>query len=175
MNETRDKFIHIGISCVFVLYLFVVVKILLFKFGWIRFDLLFSTVSGGFDRSDSIGERLMRRGNLIPFHEIRNYVHYLWVGGNTHSTINFLGNVAAFLPFGFLLPFLHRTRYCTLWKVALLSFLFSLCLEVVQLFGNIGTFDVDDLLLNTTGGILGYGGFKLYRQHKKAGKLERQV
>ena len=32
----------------------------------------------------------------------------------------------------------------------------SLCVEVVQLFTKVGSFDVDDILLNTIGGVLGY-------------------
>ena len=36
------------------------------------------------------------------------------------------------------------------------SFVLSLCVEVFQLITKVGSFDVDDLLLNTIGGICGY-------------------
>ena len=32
----------------------------------------------------------------------------------------------------------------------------SLCVEIIQLFTRVGSFDVDDILLNTIGGVLGY-------------------
>ena len=44
----------------------------------------------------------------------------------------------------------------SLWRIALLTFDFSFAVEVIQLVGKVGSFDVDDLMLNTLGGILGY-------------------
>lgn len=37
-----------------------------------------------------------------------------------------------------------------------MSFLFSLCIELTQLICKVGSFDVDDLFLNTVGGALGF-------------------
>ena len=42
------------------------------------------------------------------------------------------------------------------YVVVLFSLLFSLCIEAVQLVTRRGSFDVDDLMLNTLGGFLGY-------------------
>jgi glycopeptide antibiotics resistance protein len=42
------------------------------------------------------------------------------------------------------------------WKVALLSFEISVLIEVSQLIFQVGCFDVDDMILNTLGGLLGY-------------------
>ena len=36
------------------------------------------------------------------------------------------------------------------------AFMLSLSIEIIQLFTKVGCFDVDDLLLNTLGGLIGY-------------------
>ena len=44
-------------------------------------------------------------------------------------------------------------------SVICLTFLLSLSFETLQLIFKVGSFDVDDLLLNTIGGMLGYLAF----------------
>ncbi|MEY9093660.1 VanZ family protein [Paenibacillus sp. RC84] len=73
------------------------------------------------------------------------------------SWVNFAGNILIFMPFGMLLPLLLRGMSNPWSKVFMLSFTFSLGLETSQLILTIGTFDVDDLILNTFGGLLGHG------------------
>jgi len=51
---------------------------------------------------------------------------------------------------------LARHSFFTGIHVLVLSFLLSLGYEVTQLLTGIGIFDVDDLMLNTLGGIMGY-------------------
>ena len=46
-------------------------------------------------------------------------------------------------------------------KVVLGSFLFSLIIESCQYIFKVGVFDVDDLLLNTIGGLIGYIIYKI--------------
>ncbi len=40
--------------------------------------------------------------------------------------------------------------------MTLISFEFSLLIECIQLVSKVGSFDVDDMILNTLGGSLGY-------------------
>ncbi|MCI8551312.1 MAG: VanZ family protein [Lachnospiraceae bacterium] len=95
------------------------------------------------------------RYNLEPFLEIRRCIRYWDVLGPINAGMNLFGNVAAFMPFGFILPMLRFSN--RKWHVVtLLSLLCSLCIETVQLISMRGSFDVDDLLLNTLGGFLGY-------------------
>lgn len=69
--------------------------------------------------------------------------------------LNVVGNIIAFMPFGFLLPkVFEKTR--TLFLIILFSFEMSLFAELIQLIFQLGCFDVDDLLLNTFGGFLGF-------------------
>ena len=53
----------------------------------------------------------------------------------------------------------------------LLGFSFSLLVECTQLVTRVGTFDVDDLMLNTLGGCLGYA---LHRLVVSGGKHEKE-
>jgi glycopeptide antibiotics resistance protein len=73
--------------------------------------------------------------------------------------VNILGNIFAFAPFGFLLPLLNR-RYRKLYITAFFSLLFSLTVETIQLWFRVGIFDVDDIFLNTIGGVSGYLFYK---------------
>jgi glycopeptide antibiotics resistance protein len=64
------------------------------------------------------------------------------------------------MPFGFILPLLAR-KFQKLSTVTWATFCLSLTFELLQLIFEFGSFDVDDLILNTAGGILGYFPIKL--------------
>ena len=100
--------------------------------------------------------------NLTLFKEIRRFLLYRNILGWRAVFLNIFGNVLAFMPFGFFLPVIWvRTRH---WYITvLLSFAMSLLVETMQLVGKVGSFDVDDLLLNTIGGFAGYIIFVLAR------------
>ena len=64
------------------------------------------------------------------------------------------GNILLFIPFGLFIPFLYKKDQ-NIIKVGFLSFLFSLSIEISQvILGRIG--DIDDLIFNTIGGIIGF-------------------
>ena len=94
------------------------------------------------------------RYNLQLFQEIKRFA------GSRHRYplaffLNVIGNVLAFMPFGRLMP--QMCSYCRKWWVTMaFSMGLSLLAELVQLVGKLGCFDVDDLVLNTIGGICGY-------------------
>lgn len=68
---------------------------------------------------------------------------------------NLGGNIFGFAPLGILLPLLFF-RMRNFFRLTAMIFLISFCFETTQLLTGLGVFDVDDLLLNTLGGILGY-------------------
>ena len=61
-------------------------------------------------------------------------------------------NIVLFVPFGFLLP-LGNKKFQTFWKTYLAGFLFSLTIELIQLFFHLGIFETADLLNNTIGAV----------------------
>ena len=92
--------------------------------------------------------------NFIPFKEILRY----------HITSrlfikNVLGNMLMFLPFGFFTSYFLKVEKIHLPLI--LTLIASISIEIVQMI--IGrVFDVDDILLNIIGGILGYLMYKLF-------------
>jgi glycopeptide antibiotics resistance protein len=114
--------------------------------------------------SERIGLSFYERGyhyNLIPFKEIRRFYTHVDVLGAKAVFINIFGNVAAFIPFGIFLPmFFVRCRRLPL--TVFYSFELSLLIETLQLVTKLGTFDVDDIMLNTLGGLIGYAVYAMY-------------
>jgi glycopeptide antibiotics resistance protein len=92
------------------------------------------------------------RPNFEPFRTIRQDLEL----GGSEFVINVLGNLAAGLPMGLLLPSLLGRR-CSWAKVAGLALAVSLLIESLQGISGRRVADVDDLILNTSGALLGYG------------------
>ena len=102
--------------------------------------------SEGFGRT---GTSVEYRYNLALFREIKRFYRYRYILGNRAFFINVFGNVIAFMPMGFLQPLRRKIL------VVLNCFIVSLLVETIQLVFKIGCFDVDDLFLNTLGGLFG--------------------
>ena len=120
--------------------------------------------SNGWSASTPYVEQLRQNTNLTPFYTIRNYLYVLKNPSSdymlAHCFINLAGNVLLFIPAGWLFP--------KLWKSQRNYFrFFALCLgliflvEVVQLFTLLGSFDVDDVILNLIGMTIGFIFYKL--------------
>lgn len=70
------------------------------------------------------------------------------------------GNVLWFIPFGFGLPSLRRTKIAA-WRVIGWGLLLSLAIESLQFVLASGVADIDDVIFNTIGTILGFGLWRL--------------
>ena len=89
--------------------------------------------------------------NLVPF---RTIAYDLRVGGRDFY-VNFVGNIVAFVPLGLLPPFISRRRLS--WVgVAAAGALFSAAIEGSQFLLGTRVTDVDDVLLNATGTLIGF-------------------
>ncbi len=76
-----------------------------------------------------------------------------------HWIRNIGGNAVLLLPLGIFLPLLW-SKFKSIGKTALFAFLLSLCIEILQLLSSYAgysnrIFDIDDILLNTAGAVLG--------------------
>ncbi|MFE4710889.1 VanZ family protein [Paenibacillus sp. NPDC056722] len=142
----------------FTAYLYLLVKVILFKGGHVDVHILLQQ----FQRTlQDPGRIFLRPYNLVPFNEIKRDLHHLSLS-NPFLNINLTGNVLAFIPLGLFLPVVFRNVQWSVAKVLMCSLLLSLCFESTQLVLAIGTFDVDDLLLNTLGGLVGYMLYKMF-------------
>lgn len=94
------------------------------------------------------------RYNLQPFKEIIRYWRYRDVIGYEMVIINLVGNVGVFIPFGLLLPIIYKPlkKWYALLPVGMM---FSIVIECIQLVTRVGTLDIDDVILNVTGIMLG--------------------
>ncbi|MGG4341491.1 VanZ family protein [Paenibacillus lautus] len=68
------------------------------------------------------------------------------------------GNIAAFIPFGILIPLLYRTSFVRFMTLFILSILL---LETIQALTFLGSFDMNDVIQNSTGAAIGFGAYKL--------------
>ena len=94
------------------------------------------------------------RYNLVLFKEIMRFIEYREELGAFAVFANLFGNILIFVPYGFFISMASTSR--GFFQTLFYSFALSLGVEIFQLFARVGSFDVDDLLLNTLGGVLGY-------------------
>lgn len=99
--------------------------------------------------------------NLIPFKEIKRFIKYRKQLGMVAVATNIGGNIIGFMPFGFILPILTQ-KARGLLRIFILTLNLSLCIEMIQLVSKVGCCDVDDMILNTLGGVLGYVMFYMF-------------
>lgn len=107
--------------------------------------------------SDGFGRTQMRSDdyrNIIPFHEIKRFLH-MFSDSPMYVARNLIGNIVLFIPFGALIRWVINRSICWYQAVSY-TFLFSLSVELLQLFARVGSFDVDDIILNTLGGLCGF-------------------
>lgn len=102
--------------------------------------------------------------NFIPFTTIVPYLlgHKGWI----IAGVNLVGNVALLVPVGLLLPLVDRNHG---WKRALIvAFASGLAIETLQAALHVGVFDIDDVILNALGVILGYGAFLTFARWRRS-------
>lgn len=86
--------------------------------------------------------------NLLPF--------------QSEGIMTYVLNIIMFLPLGFLIPLIWK-RYRNPLKIFMIGFGFSLSIELCQLFNRRNT-DIDDLMMNTLGAVIGYFIWKLTKR-----------
>ncbi|MCK9858620.1 VanZ family protein [Paenibacillus sp. ATY16] len=73
------------------------------------------------------------------------------------------GNLAAFIPFGLLIPLLYRITFVRFITVFFLSILL---METIQALTLLGSFDINDAIHNALGAAVGFGAYKLGVRYK---------
>lgn len=96
--------------------------------------------------------------NIIPF---RTISEYMFTDKNAdqeiiqHAFINLAGNIIMLIPLGFFLS-LVKSSDATFKAIIIQTILIIISVEIIQLFSLTGSFDIDDLILNTIGSVTGY-------------------
>ena len=108
------------------------------------------------------GADIGRRINFAPLREIRRFLNSRDTLGQRAAFLNVYGNVLLFVPFGAILPVLHR-NFRRFPVTLLCGILLSVSVEIIQYISCRGSCDVDDVLLNTLGCAAGYVIFALIK------------
>ena len=126
-------------------------------------------------------EQIKKNCNLIPWHTVGNYWDVLvrpdyyiakWEAASVYryqaavALINILGNIAMFVPYGAFLPAMWQNLQ-RFWKATLAGLISIAGVEICQLLTLRGRFDIDDVLLNMLGIMLGYGIWRLAHPNRK--------
>lgn len=143
MSAKKNKRLKIFSRSLFVIYLIVALYLMFF--------------------SEVMGRQIINdeyRYNLVIFKEIKRFLTYRGRLGLYSVFVNIAGNVIVFIPFGCYLAFSSKNLRSII-LVTILTFCISLFIETIQLIFKVGSFDVDDLFLNTLGGFIGYLIYKI--------------
>lgn len=96
-------------------------------------------------------------------HKLFNF-NVMHRNGQVEILQEIFGNILMFVPLPFMI-FVLISQDLTKWQCALLIFITTLFIEIIQFVFNIGVFDVDDIFLNFTGGVIGICLFNfLYKE-----------
>lgn len=130
----------------FLVYILILVKLIVFKYPYERLVDIAASWS-----SDVVFEGL-GNANFVPLKTIKMYIKY---SDRLNSFENLAGNILAFVPFGMMFP-LTQMRLRRFDIVFINGFVLVMGIEVFQLISAFGAFDVDDVILNCLGIVLGY-------------------
>ncbi len=135
------NWLSLGMLCVYIL---VLIKIMIFK--------SVPSVQLESARLNLGGTNAGEAANLIPFKTIFHYL--LGKNGFVIGALNVGGNIALLIPVGFLVPLVFARINGK--QALLLAILSGLVIETIQVVLRVGIFDIDDVILNALGVILGY-------------------
>lgn len=152
-DECVKKIMHRTMIWFFLTYILIVID--------------FTLISDSFGRNLSsifilnkaeINEHIKRSTNFIPFNTIRLYINAYLSGSLQFYIIieNLLGNLLVFAPLAILAPTALRSIN-TLPKFLLFIGIFVVIIEIMQFVFLTGSADIDDLILNMIGALIGYG------------------
>lgn len=158
MNKLFE-FVKTHSKILFLIYMGFVVLVLVLKFPT---GLVTSTVKVWMNGGDVV----RMEPQLIPFKTVIYYVQQVRA---VHDWFfkNLSCNIIMFIPYGFLTPLFMRECKHMVLKVLGSATILSILIEIVQYVGALGLCDIDDVILNVLGALLGYGIYKLFLRLSK--------
>ena len=129
-----------------------------------RFNIIMTLIGGQLTRIDAI--------NMVPFHSIRENLRY----GHSPVSWDMLYNMVMFVPFGIVYCY-YQKNFC-IYKAIGLSFLTTFLIEASQFVFKTGVVDIDDLMINTMGSLVGiflYTVFRKILQWKQVGEIHEVI
>lgn len=146
-KETIKKVVAtlFALYCVVLLYVLFLHNTYRYEFGAIGVNSYFS-------------EEHMSMINIVPFKTIFGYFQRLMNHTiNTDIVVrNLFVNLVLFLPMGMAVPVLFEKKINKFWKFLLFIVISTFAIEIIQFLTMRGTADIDDIILNSLGGCIGY-------------------
>lgn len=143
-----------GWKWLFFVYIVMVLNFIVIKFNGNIYAVM-NTIEMNMSRRAMDGEGI----NLVPFRTIGTYITNLSFGV---ALSNIVGNIIPFIPLGFLLPMAFPSQR-KIMRTMVTCFLIIFSIEVIQLVSFLGSFDVDDIILNLFSCLVGYLLFIAYK------------
>lgn len=135
-NKSAKRVVDILLKISFILYLVILFRITVFRAGFSFENLL---------KNGTINITLFQ--GYIPILEGGNWFRFIYL---------FVGNIIWFVPFGAYLQFRqHQRKVEKIGAIVLLGFFLSLIIESLQYVFGTGYSEIDDLILNTLGALIG--------------------
>lgn len=164
--HNSKNYMKASIWVMFILYLLLLINFMILGNNFGRnFEFIFTA------SKETIKSYFDNNFNVIPFDTIRNYLDNSGVYFDIKLVcINILGNLICFMPFAFFLKYLFskENKFINFFLTILLI---VISFELIQLLTLSGSFDIDDIILNTSGAIL----FYLFISLKGIDKLLRNI
>jgi len=139
-------------SLVLVAYCAILIKVVVFKDLEIRTGTLIFRLGPGHPGP----------ANLVPFKTILSQLH--GEPGRFVAVMNLVANTVPFVPMGILVPMVQRKM--TWRKSFALALAVGVAMETMEGLFRVGIVDIDDVLLNALGVLVGYGIFTIFRTAK---------
>lgn len=124
-------------------------------YGYLLLDVLF------FTRMTEVTLSGQKSYNLIPFATILEYATTIDARHNGIFDVNIWGNIVLFVPLGIYLMIYYKKN--SPQKVIVTALLVSMLAEVLQFIFAIGSLDIDDVILNTLGAVVGVGIYQMLK------------
>ena len=121
-----------------------------------RFNIIMTIIGGPITHIDAV--------NLLPFHNIRENLEY----GRKPISWDMLNNMVMFVPIGII--YCYYQKNFSVFKAIVLSFSTTLFIECAQFVLKTGVVDIDDLIVNTLGGLIGILLYIVLRELSKRQK-----
>ncbi len=138
--------------------------------NWIKYSLFFIYILSLICVTLVFREESMGRTDLHLFSSYLRAWHQFDSGGWQMLVIN----VLMFIPLGIFLPCLIKVCHSLKWTL-LISFTLTFLIEVLQYITNTGVFEVDDLLNNCLGSIVGWGIVMAFISYNKKNVFRHKI
>ncbi len=156
MHKYNRKSQSVLLYAVFIFYIILFLSIVIFKY--VSLLELFSE-----------NRTVYRSFNILPFYTIKSYLMGTVDVSHSVGFNNIFGNIALFIPLGIYLQLFKKNKKVFVNFASI--FAISLSIEIIQFIFGLGATDIDDVLLNCAGGIIGILCYKLLavfiKDHRK--------